>query len=223
MTTGCAQLWGVLGPEGANLSGRITAQATHEIKNCLAIIHENAGLAGDLIAIAGHRGQPLDPDRLLRLAGRIDEQVARANDVVLNLNRFAHLPDKPLAELEMSEHLGLAAALHRRPAVLAQVGLEVGEVSGRLQSDPQLFHCLLSRAVFRALAAPGTATRLTLAARPVAGGLEVRVAGVDPDALGGLAPDAPEQALLEALDAGWRVEGDAIVIDLHPLAAPIRV
>ncbi|MGE4552456.1 MAG: sensor histidine kinase [Desulfovibrionaceae bacterium] len=214
--------WSLLGPEGLQLSGRITAQATHEIKNCLAIIHENAGLTGDLIAMAERRGEPLDPARLAKLAMRIDEQVERANGVVQNLNRFAHLPDAPLAELDMAEHVALACALHRRPAVLAQVALEPGPAEGRLQSDPQLFHALVSRALRRALAAPGPDKRLTLSARPDgAGGVEVRVVGLDP-AADHPAPDAAEQALRDALGAEWRVAGGDIIINVHPLAAPAR-
>ena len=46
--------------KGLRFFGKITASVTHEIKNALATINENAGLMTDYIEMAA-RGRPLEP------------------------------------------------------------------------------------------------------------------------------------------------------------------
>ena len=41
--------------------GRIGASVSHELKNVLAVMNEQAGLLGDLACMAA-RGMPLDPE-----------------------------------------------------------------------------------------------------------------------------------------------------------------
>jgi hypothetical protein len=45
---------------GLQFYGKITASVSHEIKNVLAIINENAGLLEDFTFMAD-RGKPIDP------------------------------------------------------------------------------------------------------------------------------------------------------------------
>ena len=53
------------GSREAAFIGKITASATHEIRNVLAIVKESAGLIDDLMQAAVTRG-PLDGDRVLK-------------------------------------------------------------------------------------------------------------------------------------------------------------
>lgn len=46
---------------------------SHELKNVLAIVNENAGLLDDLLLLAA-KGKPLNPERLQRLAVNIHGQ-----------------------------------------------------------------------------------------------------------------------------------------------------
>jgi signal transduction histidine kinase len=63
--------------EGIRFFGEISASISHEIKNVLAIINENAGLLQDMIMM-NEKGLPLNPERLSKLAHSISGQVARA-------------------------------------------------------------------------------------------------------------------------------------------------
>jgi C4-dicarboxylate-specific signal transduction histidine kinase len=74
-------------PEAAFLA-HLTASATHELRNVLAVVKESAGLIEDLTAAAPRR--PDAPERVLQAARRIDAQVGRGADLLTGLNRLAH-------------------------------------------------------------------------------------------------------------------------------------
>lgn len=84
--------------------GKITAGATHEIRNVLAIIKESAGLVEDLLHQPTTRG-PLDRERVLKALGRIEAQVARGAEIATHLNRVAHAPDHELASIDLDEEI----------------------------------------------------------------------------------------------------------------------
>jgi C4-dicarboxylate-specific signal transduction histidine kinase len=95
--------------------GAVCASLSHEIKNCLAIINENAGLMGDLAYLAG-RGRPVDPERQARIAATVQKQVRRADRLVGHLNRFAHCGDVDRRELDLAEAVSFVATLFQRTA-----------------------------------------------------------------------------------------------------------
>lgn len=103
--------------------GRITASATHDLKNVLAIVNENAGLLEDLCALA-ERGQ-LTPDRLAHSCVRIREQIQRGNGIIKRLNDFSHTPDVDSASVDLGEAVALAAGLSARFAQLNETTLDV--------------------------------------------------------------------------------------------------
>jgi hypothetical protein len=78
--------------EGIRFFGEISASISHEIKNVLAIINENAGLLQDMIMMS-EKGLPLNPERLSKLAHSISGQVARGDRIVKGMNQFAHSAD----------------------------------------------------------------------------------------------------------------------------------
>lgn len=114
--------WNRLGPEGLQFYGRMSASISHEIKNVLAIINENAGLLHDLSLLAG-QGVALDPRRLESIAATVIKQVRRADEIVGNMNRFAHSADQWQAEVDPVAGVELVLALARRFAVNRGVGL----------------------------------------------------------------------------------------------------
>ena len=75
--------------------GAMTATATHDLKNVIAIINENAGLLEDLTLMAQKSGNALSPDRVATVAKRIRDQVKRGDEMIKTLNRFAHRVDTP--------------------------------------------------------------------------------------------------------------------------------
>jgi len=84
--------------------GKITAGATHEIRNVLAIIKESAGLVEDLLHLSTQRGS-LDHERVLKALARIEAQVARGAEVATNLNRVAHTPDHDVRTVDLDEEV----------------------------------------------------------------------------------------------------------------------
>ncbi len=101
-------------PEAAFI-GKITAAATHEIRNTLAIIKESAGLVDDLVRMSGADGA-IDRERVLQALGRIEAQVGRGADIVTHLNRVAHSPDHDLQAVDLEEEVRQIAFHARRAA-----------------------------------------------------------------------------------------------------------
>jgi C4-dicarboxylate-specific signal transduction histidine kinase len=90
-------------PEAAFMAA-MTAGATHEVRNVLAIIKESAGLVDDLIQVYGTRGS-LDPERVQRALERIGLQVKRGADLLTHLNRLAHTLDRDLSTVDMNQEV----------------------------------------------------------------------------------------------------------------------
>jgi len=147
---------------GLRFFGQITASISHEIKNCLAIMNENAGLLQDLI-IMGQRGTPLDPERINRIAGKINGQVQRADSVVKHLNRFAHSTDDLEKSMDLMEALSLTIALNRRLAVNRGVELNLTDPEEVcvVSANPFLFQYLISRGL-DVLIETGSAKRIDI-------------------------------------------------------------
>jgi signal transduction histidine kinase len=101
------------GSREAAFIGKITASATHEIRNVLAIVKESAGLIDDLMQAAVTRG-PLDGDRVLKATNRIDVQVARGADIITGLNRFAHSLDHDHQGIDLDEEVRQVVFLTQR-------------------------------------------------------------------------------------------------------------
>ena len=77
--------------ETTALMGAVTAPATHDLMNVLAIINEHAGLLSDLLHLGGSGA--LTPEQLGKSIAAIETQVARGRGLLSHLNRLAHAPD----------------------------------------------------------------------------------------------------------------------------------
>ena len=104
--------------------GKISASMSHEIKNVLAIINENAGLLEDFTLMAD-RGMPIDPARLKGMAETVKKQIRRADEITKNLNRLAHSIDLTLATVDLAETTELVIALTARFAAMKGVEIDV--------------------------------------------------------------------------------------------------
>ena len=116
--------WNILGEAGFQFFGKMSASISHEIKNALAIMNENAGLFEDYASIA-EKGISIDLQRLKSLAGNIRNQVQRADEIVRNMNRFAHSVDRAENAIEVGELLALMTSLAHRFATMRGVTLEL--------------------------------------------------------------------------------------------------
>jgi C4-dicarboxylate-specific signal transduction histidine kinase len=88
--------------EGVRFFGEISASISHELKNVLAIINENAGLLADIVDLST-KGMPIAPQRLARLAQSIAGQVSRGDRIVKDMNRFAHSADLPRETVDVGD------------------------------------------------------------------------------------------------------------------------
>ena len=114
----------VLGETGLRFFGTMSAANAHEIKNALAVINENAGLLEDLVMLA-ERGLPLDPERLKRLASKIKQQVARADEIAKSTNRFSHSVDHDHGPAHLERSLNLVKTMAMRFATQRHIGIEI--------------------------------------------------------------------------------------------------
>ncbi len=100
--------WEIIGETGLQFFGKMSASISHEMKNVMAIINENAGLLEDLTVMA-EKGMPIDPERLKTQASRIMKQIRRGDDIIKGMNRFAHSVDEPLRQADLNDTLGSCA------------------------------------------------------------------------------------------------------------------
>jgi hypothetical protein len=118
-----------VGLGGIQFFGKMAASISHEMKNVLAIINENAGLLEDICFMA-ERGRPIDPDRLKRMSGSVKDQIRRADHIMTVMNRFAHSVDEASVSIDVSEVAELLVSLSARFVDMRGVVLEVGKPAG---------------------------------------------------------------------------------------------
>ena len=118
-----------VGLGGIQFFGKVAGSISHEIKNVLAIINENAGLLEDICFMA-ERGRPIDPGRLKRLSGSVKDQIRRADHIMTVMNRFAHSVDEASVSIDASEVTELLVSLSARFVAMRGVVLEVGKPAG---------------------------------------------------------------------------------------------
>jgi signal transduction histidine kinase len=116
---------------------RMSAAVSHEIKNALSIINENAGLLDDLSAFAGPDGG-ICARRVRVTVASIMKQVVRSDTIMKNLNRFAHSADTPLTQASLEETLALVVALTSRQAAMKSITVQVD-----CPSNPAMYTYLL--------------------------------------------------------------------------------
>jgi len=135
--------------EGIRFFGTLSAAVTHDMKNFLAIINENAGLLGDLAARARNGPVPVDPQKACLISEKISKQVERADAMIKQFNRFSHSMDHAQESVDMEEMVYLVAGLTERIIRHHDVTLTVmpGPVPCRIQAHRfDLLH-LIFRAV----------------------------------------------------------------------------
>jgi C4-dicarboxylate-specific signal transduction histidine kinase len=114
----------MIGWTGLQYFGRTIASMSHELKNALAIIKENAGLLNDYLLMID-KGMPLQPERLKIVADRIEQQTQRADALIKYLNRFGHSIDEAVTSVDLNEMAGLLATLSFREVAMQQATLHV--------------------------------------------------------------------------------------------------
>ncbi|KJS32889.1 MAG: hypothetical protein VR64_05005 [Desulfatitalea sp. BRH_c12] len=201
-----------IGLAGLQYFGRTTASVSHELKNALAIIKENAGLLNDYLLLA-EKGTTIDPARYKTVAVRIEDQTRRADQLIRNMNRFAHSVDSPVQSVVLDDLVALLAALSLREAAMRQVALTVRPTQSTITvtTAPFALLTLLGNCITFALAATQPGQTITLGIAPEGHDVQILF-----DSLTGLAdmpgeafPKESDKALLTALNARFKADGPA--------------
>jgi C4-dicarboxylate-specific signal transduction histidine kinase len=187
------------GSDALAFFGGVCAAVSHELKNVLAVINEQAGLLGDLSCMAA-RGMPLDPDRLAAVAACLQKQVCRGDAILTDVSRFAHTADPAPRPLPLGEAACLAVSLCQRRAAMRQVALTATPGCAALApGDAFALVRLVALCLERAMDAPDAAKAVAVATADAPDGPTLTVSGMAADAI--LADDDPLRALAAAQGA----------------------
>ncbi len=164
----------IVAETGLQFFGKMTASISHEIKNAMAIINENAGLLEDL-AIMGDRGAAIEPQRLINMSGTVMKQVGRADAILKNMNRLAHSVDESTTTIDLNNILELLVALSGRFASMRGVDLQpkLGESPLKIKTAPFFLMNLLWLCLDFAMDAAGEDKIVGLVARKTEAGTQV--------------------------------------------------
>ncbi len=196
--------WDVIGETGLRFFGKMSASISHEIKNVLAIINENAGLLEDLTLMAD-KGVALDPERLKTMAGMLSKQVQRADGIMKNMNRLAHSIDESVMSVDLGEILGLVLSLSGRFASRRGVTLSLkpSAVPVTITTNPFFMENLIWRCLDFAMDAAGKGKTVGLISEELENGARIRFTGLQgiAESMSNRFPGEREKALLSLLKA----------------------
>jgi len=169
-----------IGGSGLQFFGKVSASISHELKNVLAIINENAGLLEDL-TFAARRGAPIDPDKLDRTVQNFAKQIHRADEILKNMNRFAHSVDQFECRVDLHDLVVLVANLAARKAAMGRILIETKAPAQPIQfiGNPFLLENLVWLCLELAIAATGSGRTLTLIPEKTATGILLHISGID--------------------------------------------
>lgn len=211
--------WDMIGEQGLQFFGKMSATISHEINNALAIINENAGLLQDFTLMAD-KGMPLDPKRLNTLAGKVMQQIRRAEGIVRNMNRFAHSIDESSKSVNLGDIVEFVTTLSRRFASMRGVTVEPkpAESPVMIMTSPFFLENLIWLCLDFAMDAAGEGNTIDIVTEKTENGAQVRFMQVEDLAKAPLDkfPAEREKALLDGLKADFvaDVEAGELVIIL---------
>jgi len=187
--------------EGVRFFGEISASVSHEIKNVLAIINENAGLLQDMVMMI-EKGMPLSPERLSKLAQSILRQVSRGDRIVKGMNQFAHSADHPTETVDIGEVIQFITMLASRLIAMRgdtpQVDVPtsaITAVTNRFFLEDLVWTCLC-----RAMDACAHDQKVCIVAERIEDTARIRFCGLAGDALStGLGLPSPRETMVAGL------------------------
>jgi light-regulated signal transduction histidine kinase (bacteriophytochrome) len=158
-----------LAMDGARFFGEMTATISHEIKNVMAIVNENAGLLEDMVAM-NRQGAPFPAERIAKVSQSVSRQIARADDILQAMNRFAHSADHGSEVVDVGETLQFVAKLADRLILMQGAEFDMPIPAKAVITTTNRF--FLTNVIWRCMAAamarlqPGAPIRITAEATP---------------------------------------------------------
>lgn len=203
---------------GLQFFGRISASISHEIKNVLAIVNENAGLLEDLTLMAD-RGKPIDPARLKIMAATLKKQVGRADGIIMNMNRLAHSIDQTVTTADLDQTIELVIALTARFAAMrgVKVDLQLPANPLTIKTAPFYLMNLLWLCLDFSMSASGDEKQVELVVEETENSVRIRfrrLAGLS-EALLETFPSDREKNLLAVLEAALTADPERAEVVLR--------
>lgn len=125
----------------AYFMGRIAAATTHELKNILAIMKETLGLLEDLVEFSPKEASVEQyREWLKKSVTTVTDQIGRGIALVQHFNRFAHVPDHPVLQINVRNSIQHLVTLCAHIIRLKQVKVEP-EIAISPDSDIPLVTC----------------------------------------------------------------------------------
>jgi C4-dicarboxylate-specific signal transduction histidine kinase len=167
-----------LAAEGLAFFGRMNAAISHDMKNILAIINETASLLDELMELQQEGEIEPNPDKLRTLSRRIVQQVERGQNVITNMNAFAHSIDVPVREVDLARVMSVMTVLSRHFASGRTLDLDPPDEGPRVTTHPFFLNDLIHHALNFAIAAAGPEKRIGIAVKAGNGGGEIVFSGL---------------------------------------------
>jgi len=156
------------------------------------------------------KGAHFDPGKFKSLAEKIGTQIRRADEIVKNMNAFAHSIDEPAKSIDLSDFLEFAQAFFARFAVMRGIALESkpSESSLMITTSPFFLLNLIWFCLELAMDSAGSGKTVGLSARKTNTGAQIRFMGLKTlgEVLTGEFPGEKEKPLLELLKAEIEIE-----------------
>ena len=139
-----------LGVQELRYFSKMSASISHELKNVLATLNENAGLLQDLSAMVEHGGE-FNPERIKRLSSTMLNQISRGDLILKRMNQFAHSADNDCTVVDLNALVSMVVELFERTAMTRGVSIDMSLENDELPitTNPfaleTLLGCLLDR------------------------------------------------------------------------------
>ena len=167
-----------LAAEGLAFFGRMNAAISHDMKNVLAIINETASLLDELMELQQAGQMEPNPDKLRTLSRRIVQQVERGQNVITNMNAFAHSIDVPVREVDLARIMNVMAVLSRHFASGKTLDLDLPDEGPRVTTHPFFLNDLIHHTLNFAVASAGPEKRIGIAVKAGDEGGEIMFSGL---------------------------------------------
>jgi hypothetical protein len=156
------------------------------------------------------RGKPIDPARLKMMAQAVKKQIARADGIIKNMNRFAHSIDQTNSTVDLDQTIELLIALTARFAAMRGVKVNLQLPASPLRISTAHFYLLnlLCLCLDFSMSASGDEKRVELVVEETEKSIRIRfrrLAGLS-EALLETFPSDREKILLSVLEAALTAE-----------------
>ena len=183
---------------------------SHEAKNVLAIINENAGLMDDYILMA-QKGKTLDLERLSSLSASIRKQVARFNTLITDVRQVADGLDNATQDICLVHHTRQISELLSAKAAMRSIQFHVCAIQEPIliRTRPVLLRHIIWSCLDYAIHAGERGRQLRLCLETRAENAVVLISGIDnltTESISAIMPDEQRSVVLSALNAELAID-----------------